>query len=79
MSGLPQGAGVIRIAHEQPNALACLHRAIEVYRIPERHDLVESILLLFLPSLPQAESIKYTASLYAVRPKSDLRLRGVPG
>lgn len=69
MSGLPQGAGVIRIAHEQPNALACLHQAIGVYRIPERHDLVGSVLFLFLPSLPKAESIKYTAGLYAGSPR----------
>lgn len=41
----------MRIAHEQPNALACLHKAVEVYGVSERHDFLESILFLVWPSL----------------------------
>lgn len=59
MSAFPQGAGVMRIAHEQPNALACLHKAVEVYGVSERHDFLESILFLVWPSL-LIGSIKYT-------------------
>lgn len=79
MSGLPQGAGVIRIAHEQQNALACLHKAIEVYGIPERHGLVESILFLFYPFFASLEVLNARQISAQEALMQTLGLQGVPG